>query len=131
MDGAAGACSPWLSQITSTTKKVHSCWAVVAHAFNISTWVVEAGRFLSSRPARSIQRNPVSKKQKQTNKQTTTKESVFFQYRLENQRLRVQRRAEEMFRADKDQGLRSLNELVASIPIFFHPLSLIRASMRC
>jgi hypothetical protein len=47
--------------------------AVVAHAFNPSTWEAEAGRFLSSRPAwstewvpgqpgaRATQRNPVSK----------------------------------------------------------------------
>jgi hypothetical protein len=54
--------------------------AVVAHAFNPSTWEAEAGGFLSSRPAwsrvssrtaRAIQRNPVSKKkQKQKPKQT-------------------------------------------------------------
>jgi hypothetical protein len=46
---------------------------VVAHAFNPRTWEAEAGRFLSSRPswstvssrtARAIQRNPVSKNQK-------------------------------------------------------------------
>jgi hypothetical protein len=43
------------------------CWAVVARAFNPSTWEAEAGGFLISRPARAIQRNPVSKK---TNKQT-------------------------------------------------------------
>jgi hypothetical protein len=55
----------WLSQ------------AVVAHAFNPSTWEAEAGGFLSSRTARAIQRNPVSKnkkknktKQKKPNKQT-------------------------------------------------------------
>jgi hypothetical protein len=35
---------------------------VVAHVFNPSTWEVEAGRFLSSRTARAIQRNPVLKK---------------------------------------------------------------------
>jgi hypothetical protein len=51
---------------------------LVAHTFNHSTWEAEAGRFLSefkaslvyrvsSRTARAIQRNPVSK---QTNKQT-------------------------------------------------------------
>ena len=34
------------------------------HAFNPSTWEAEAGRFLSSRTARTIQRNPVSKNQK-------------------------------------------------------------------
>jgi hypothetical protein len=51
-------------------------WAVVAHAFNPSTWEAEAGRFLSSRPAWStkwipgqpgLHRNPVWKN-KQTNK---------------------------------------------------------------
>jgi hypothetical protein len=54
---------------------------VVAHAFNPSTWEAEAGGFLSSRPAwdyrvssrtaRTAQRNPVSNKQ--TNKQTNKK----------------------------------------------------------
>jgi hypothetical protein len=45
---------------------------VVAQAFNPSTREAEAGGFLSSRPAwstaRTIQRNPVSKNKKQTNK---------------------------------------------------------------
>jgi hypothetical protein len=45
---------------------------VVAHAFNPSTWEVEAGRFLSSRTARATQRNPVSKKNK-----TKTLEGLF------------------------------------------------------
>ena len=35
---------------------------LVAHAFNPSTQEAEAGRFLSSRTARAIQRNPVSGK---------------------------------------------------------------------
>jgi hypothetical protein len=50
-------------------------WAVVAHAFNLSNWEAEGGRFLSLRPAwlvyrvssrvaRATQRNPVSKKSK-------------------------------------------------------------------
>jgi hypothetical protein len=49
--------------------------AVVAHAFNPTTWEAEAGGFLSSRPAWSIrvssrtagaiQRNPVSKQKQQ------------------------------------------------------------------
>jgi hypothetical protein len=30
-------------------------WAVVAHAFNSSTWEAEAGEFLSSRPAWSTE----------------------------------------------------------------------------
>ena len=56
--------------------------AVVAHAFNPSTWEVEAGRFLSSRPAwsnrvssrtaRATQRNPVSKKKTKKTKQNKT-----------------------------------------------------------
>jgi hypothetical protein len=42
---------------------------VVAHAFNPSTRKAEAGGSLSSRPARTIQRNLVLKnKNKQTNK---------------------------------------------------------------
>jgi hypothetical protein len=43
---------------------------VVVHTFNPSTPEAEAGGFLSSRPARATQRNPVLKKQanKQTNK---------------------------------------------------------------
>jgi hypothetical protein len=48
----------------------------VAHAFNPSTREAEAGRFLSSRPAKAIQRNPVSKnnkKQKTKQQQTKTK----------------------------------------------------------
>jgi hypothetical protein len=36
---------------------------VVVHTFNPSTWEAEAGGFLSSRTARAIQRNPVSKNQ--------------------------------------------------------------------
>ena len=42
---------------------------VVAQAFNPSTWEAEAGGFLSSRPARATQRNPVSKKQKKKRNQ--------------------------------------------------------------
>jgi hypothetical protein len=53
--------------------------AMVAHAFNPSTWEAEAGRFLSLRPAWStewvprqprLHRETLSRKQKQTNKQT-------------------------------------------------------------
>ena len=32
-------------------RKNHWCWAVVAHAFNPSTWEAEASEFLSSKPA--------------------------------------------------------------------------------
>jgi hypothetical protein len=32
------------------------------HTFDPSTWEAEASKFLSSRPASSTQRNPVSKK---------------------------------------------------------------------
>jgi hypothetical protein len=35
--------------------KVQLCRAVVAHAFNPSTWEAEAGGFLSSRPAWSTE----------------------------------------------------------------------------
>jgi hypothetical protein len=58
--------------------------AVVAHAFDTSTWEAEAGRFLSLRPslvyrvssrtARATQRNLVSKNKKQTSKQNKTKQ---------------------------------------------------------
>jgi hypothetical protein len=55
------------------------CWAVVAHAFNPSTWEAEAGRFrisefeaslvyrVSSRTARATQRNPVSENKNNNN----------------------------------------------------------------
>jgi hypothetical protein len=46
---------------------------VVAHAFNPSTREAEAGGFLSSRTARAIQRNPVSKKQKNKKQKTKKK----------------------------------------------------------
>ena len=51
--------------------------AVVAHAFNPSTWEAEAGKFLSSRPAWSTKRVPgqsglhretMSRQQQQQNK---------------------------------------------------------------
>jgi hypothetical protein len=46
---------------------------VAAHTFNPSTWKAEAGGFLSLRSAwstaRAIQRNPILKKKKHTNKQ--------------------------------------------------------------
>jgi hypothetical protein len=38
-----------------TTIKKQLCRAVVAHAFNPSTWEAEAGGFLSSRPAWSTE----------------------------------------------------------------------------
>jgi hypothetical protein len=63
-----------LTQVATPQK---SCWsrALVAHAFNLSTWEAEAGGFLSWRPAwstykvssrtaRAIQRNPVLKNQR-------------------------------------------------------------------
>jgi hypothetical protein len=55
---------------------VTHCQAVVVHAFNPSTWEAEAGGFLSLRPtvyrvssrtARTTQRNPISKKKKTQN----------------------------------------------------------------
>jgi hypothetical protein len=42
---------------------------VVAHAFNPSTREAEVGGFLSSKPARATQRNPVSKNQKEKKKE--------------------------------------------------------------
>jgi hypothetical protein len=42
---------------------------VVEHTFNPSTREAEAGGFLSSRPAWSTKRNPVSKKKENKNKQ--------------------------------------------------------------
>ena len=36
-------------------RRGHLSWAVVAHAFNPSTWEAEAGGFLSSRPAWSTE----------------------------------------------------------------------------
>jgi hypothetical protein len=41
---------------------------VVVHAFNPRTWEAEAGRFLSSRPARATKRNPALKKKKKNQK---------------------------------------------------------------
>jgi hypothetical protein len=89
------------TQVVMFTQKYFSCWlpsmahlhhfkneetkaqkaslAVVAHAFNPSTWEAEAGRFLSSRPAWSTEwvpgqpglyRETLSPTNKQTNKQT-------------------------------------------------------------
>ena len=46
---------------------------VVAHAFNPSTRKAEADGFLSSRTARAIQKNPVSKKKTKTKTKTKTK----------------------------------------------------------
>jgi hypothetical protein len=50
---------------------------MVAHAFNPSTQEAEAGGFLSSRPARAIQRNPVLKNKTKQNKtkQNKTKQN--------------------------------------------------------
>jgi hypothetical protein len=55
-----------------------SAGPVVVHTFNPSTWEAEAGGAsliykVSSRTARTIQRNPVSKKQNKT-KQSKTKQ---------------------------------------------------------
>jgi hypothetical protein len=46
----------WFSHrvfVMKTQRK--SCWAVVAHTFNPSTWEAETGGFLSSRPAWSTE----------------------------------------------------------------------------
>jgi hypothetical protein len=54
-------------------KKLNFRQVVVTHTFNPSNWEAEAGGFLvykvSSRTARAIQRNPVSKNKKQKQKQ--------------------------------------------------------------
>jgi hypothetical protein len=42
--------SCWWSQ-SSLSLRVYRCRAVLAHAFNLSTWEALASRFLSSRPA--------------------------------------------------------------------------------
>jgi hypothetical protein len=44
--------------INKSLKKKKISGAVVAHAFNPSTWEAEAGRYLSSRPAWSTERVP-------------------------------------------------------------------------
>jgi hypothetical protein len=49
-------------------KRQRRALAVVAYTFNPSTWEAEAGRFLSSRPARLTQRNPVSELKKRKKK---------------------------------------------------------------
>jgi hypothetical protein len=43
------------SKMAQWLKTLAVSWAVVAHAFNPSTWEAEAGRFLSSRPAWSTE----------------------------------------------------------------------------
>ena len=44
------------SHTNAHTIKINDfCWAVVAHAFNPSTWEAEAGEFLSSRSAWSTE----------------------------------------------------------------------------
>ena len=47
--------------------------AVVAHAFSPSTWEIEASGFLSSRTARTAQRNPVSKNKQEKKKKKKRK----------------------------------------------------------
>ena len=43
---------PWKEGNTASLAiRLLGCWAVVAHAFNPSTWEAEAGRFPSLRPA--------------------------------------------------------------------------------
>jgi hypothetical protein len=54
-------CSVLDRQLPNLSRQKEKCpppkksWAVVAHAFNPSTWEAEAGRFLSSRPAWSTE----------------------------------------------------------------------------
>jgi hypothetical protein len=63
--------------------------AVVAHAFNPSTWEAEAGGFLSSRPARVIQRNPVSKNNNNNNKKKKQikKPYVLFEVKIQHEKV--------------------------------------------
>jgi hypothetical protein len=44
-----------ISEQSGVLEKHNSSQAMVAHAFNPSTWEAEAGRFLSSRPAWSTE----------------------------------------------------------------------------
>jgi hypothetical protein len=46
---------PCFYLLSAGIKSVYHRWAVVAHAFNPSTWEAEAGGFLSSRPAWSTE----------------------------------------------------------------------------
>jgi hypothetical protein len=52
-------------------KGIHQ--AVVAHAFNPSTWEAEAGTFLSLRPARATKRNLSRKTKKKKKKKNQNK----------------------------------------------------------
>jgi hypothetical protein len=56
------------------------CRAVVAHAFNPSTWEAEASQVyrVSSRTAWATQRNPVSKKTRNKQQQQTNKTKKVF-----------------------------------------------------
>lgn len=74
----ASICTHTHKYIFETKKQQKLSWAVVAHAFNSSTREAEAGRFefkprlvcrVHSRTASITQRNPVSKSQKQNQKQ--------------------------------------------------------------
>jgi hypothetical protein len=58
--------------------KLDSKLGVVTHAFNPSTWEAEAGGFLSLRPARATQRNPVLKKQKTKKKKSLILVLIFW-----------------------------------------------------
>jgi hypothetical protein len=51
-------CCSWVSPETSLKGEWQTRWAVVAHAFNPSTWEAEAGGFLSSRQAWSTKWGP-------------------------------------------------------------------------
>jgi hypothetical protein len=57
-----------LGRQTIVVKIAYIRQAVVAHAFNPSTWEAETGGFLSSRTAKTTQRKPVSKKPKKKKK---------------------------------------------------------------
>jgi hypothetical protein len=76
----------------SFLKKRRFSPGMVAHTFNPSTWKVEAGGFLSLRPAwsrvssrtaKATQRNPVSKNKKQKNKKQKTKTKNYSNQKIE------------------------------------------------
>jgi hypothetical protein len=73
-------------QTDQQQKKPKHSWAVMAHAFiNPGPWEVEAGGFLSSRTARAIQRNLVSKpppkkKKKKKKRKKQTNQSTILSY---------------------------------------------------
>ena len=75
--GLGSSGEPEHSPPDSVPKSDSWCRAVVAHAFDPSTWEAEAGGFLSLRPAWSTEWVP-GLKNKQTNKQKTNSFCLFW-----------------------------------------------------